>query len=244
MILSKTMRPEDFTQLEPELAIVDSVLAMINGGDKAQHPMRRWEYAMAIKAYNFWKTLRERREPLLVSDHGCCTGMLAPTMFWMGNNVKMYEVWAWGNQEEFTLKQMEMVRGYKQRPAETTYEMLHRPLSGLLPEDHNVDVGFCISTLEHIPNYEAAFRDLCRSVGKGGMLFLTTDSAEDEQDHYIAAHVRAGTMFNRTVYERLVGWGQEEGFDLLGGQADWSWDESCRLVNNYGFAALAMERIK
>jgi 2-polyprenyl-3-methyl-5-hydroxy-6-metoxy-1,4-benzoquinol methylase len=247
---SKTMRMPDFQELEPELALVDKVLWMLNGGDKAQHPMRRWEYAMAVKAYTHWTGnkygyMSEKKS--IISDHGCCTGMLAPLMFYLGNDVRMYEVWSWGNQEALALQQMEMVKAHAVGGG--SYQMIHRPLGHMIEEDKGVDVAFCISTMEHIPPYELAFRQMCQTVNPGGMLFMTTDSAEDEHDHYIANNVRAGTMFNATVYQRLAAWGEEEGFKLMNETSDWSWDEGCRMLPTptsglagYGFACMAMER--
>lgn len=254
--LSKTMRLTDFGELTEELTMVDHVLEMLSGGDKAQHPLRRWEYAMALLAFKAkFGEVRDGLPPLKVADHGCCTGMFAPMMLWLGCKVRMYEVWAWGNQEEYALQQMEIAKAAgaaKFGPGWAgNYRMIHRPLSGLTKEDRGVDAAYCISTMEHIPNYEEAFRDMCRTVKPEGMLFMTSDSAESENDHYIAANVRGGRMFNRDVYTRLVGWGREEGFELLGGLADWGWDESCRLLptasagpNGYGFASLAMEKVR
>lgn len=252
--LSKTMRMEDFQLLVPELLIVDRILAMLGGGDKAQHPLRRWEYAMALRAYMIWLGIDRTPEtggwggmPVKVSDHGCCTGMLAPMMFWLGNEVWMYEVWSWGNQEEMALRQMEQVKSQAARGG-GPYKMINRPLGQLTEEDGGVDVAFCISTMEHIPNFEHAFKQYCATVNPGGMLFMTTDSAQDENDHYIANNVRAGTMFNKGIYEKLAGWAREQGFELLGGESDWSWDNSCQLipspfvVGGYGFACLSMQK--
>jgi len=247
------MRLSDFEELKTELTFVDRVLAILEGGDKAQHPLRRWEYAMALKAYRYWSEKPTAVTSVgdfgatKVADHGCCTGLLSPMMYWLGCDVTMYEIWAWGNQEALALRQMEKMNATKQFAG--SYRMLHSGLPGLIEEDRNMDVVFCISTLEHIAEYEAAFRDLCRSVASYGMLFITSDFAEHEQDHYIANNVRAGRMFNQAVYARLLSWGMEEGLDLVGGKADWSFDEGCRLIpsqdsgpNGYGFCCLAMER--
>lgn len=48
--LSKTLAPVDFDALVDELSIVD---ASFNYG-RPQHEMRRWEYAMALAAYQRW----------------------------------------------------------------------------------------------------------------------------------------------------------------------------------------------
>lgn len=50
MILSKTLDPADFALLAPELAVVDRWFTI----ERAQHPLRRWEYALALRAYRTW----------------------------------------------------------------------------------------------------------------------------------------------------------------------------------------------
>lgn len=48
--LSKTLDPADFAALTEELAIVDRHFTSA----REQHPMRRWEYAMALRAFEQW----------------------------------------------------------------------------------------------------------------------------------------------------------------------------------------------
>jgi len=246
--LSKVMRGSDFEELKQELVTVDRVLEILDGGDKAQHPLRKWEYALALKAYRVWAdqlsviTTTGDFGAVKVSDVGCCTGMLAPMMYWLGCDVTMYEIWAWGNQEPMAIHQMEKITRSPTKGFGGSYRILHTALPHMEESDRNRDVVFCISTLEHIQDYEAAFRDLCRCVGTCGMLFLTTDFAEDERDHYLAANVRAGRMYNVDVYTRLLTWGMEEGLVPMGGIVDWAWSEPCRMVNDYGFASLSMYR--
>ncbi len=58
--LSKLLDPADFDQLTEELRIVDEHFYQ----DRAQHLMRRWEYAMALRAIDVWwaqKTLNVTR---------------------------------------------------------------------------------------------------------------------------------------------------------------------------------------
>lgn len=247
--LSRVMRMSDFEVLAPQLATVDKVLGMLNGGDKAQHPLRRWEYALALAAFQNWAEERNLDVcSLKVADHGCCTGMLAPTMFMMGHDVTMYEIWAWGNQQDFATWQMEQMRTINQDLATIekakvgNYRWANRPLNQLLDEDRNFDVVFCISTIEHIHNHEIAFRDLCHCVGPKGMLFITSDFAGRPGWGFVADGVRPDGMFCAQTYERLAEIGREEGLELIGAESLWSWDESCRLVNDYGFASLAMKR--
>lgn len=237
MILSRTMRESDYDELKEEGQVIQDVHASIQMWNDKQHHHRLWEYALAQKAL---KMAFPEEKQLTVSDHGCGCGYLGPLMLWLGHNVLLYECWTFGNEESFMMEQMHRValaRGAKAG----IYAMYHRPLCELVAEDCGVDAAFCISTLEHIGEYQKAFRDLLSTVKPGGLVFLTTDFAEDEQDHYQYNFLRAGKMFNRDTYEELRVIGESMGFELLGGN-DWNWYPQCRLVNDYGFASLAMTR--
>ena len=51
--LSKTLDLADFDQLQPELQVVDQHFHSA----REQHPMRRWEYALALRAITQWSTM-------------------------------------------------------------------------------------------------------------------------------------------------------------------------------------------
>ena len=241
MIFSRTMREGDYEQLRDEGALIREIHEAIHMWYPAQHHHRLWEYSLALKVlkYNFGEVLATEGH-LTVSDHGCGAGYLSPMMYWLGHRVKMYECWSFGNEEKYMMDQLNGVKEARGEKA-GTYEMLNRPLGGLVEEDKGVDAAFCISTLEHIRDYQKAFWDLISTVKKGGIVFMTTDFAEDEVDHYAHSGLRAGRMFTRDTYEGLRKLAEYEGFELILG-ADWNWHPACRLVNDYGFASLAMRR--
>lgn len=238
MILSRTMREKDYDEMSSEGQIIRDIHATIQMWNDKQHKHRLWEYALAQKVLT---TVFGSKKGLLVSDHGCGAGYLSPILYWLGHKVWMYECWVFGNEEAFALEQMRKV-GTHRAPLGGTYEMRNRPLCELVDADRGVDAAFCISTLEHIGEYQKAFRDLLSTVRQGGLVFLTTDFAEDETDHYQYSYLRAGKMFNKATYLELSNIAHGEGFEFLGGtgEYDWCWDDSCRLVNDYGFASLAM----
>ena len=64
--LTKTLDPADFALLEPEMRIVDDQFTRA----REQHPMRRWEYAMALRAQRIWREMDGDRYPQLVYDVG------------------------------------------------------------------------------------------------------------------------------------------------------------------------------
>ena len=236
MILSRTMREEDYNGLVEQGTIINQLHQTIKMWYPYQHHHRLWEYSMAAKV------MMERfglQKDLLVSDHGCGAGYLGPVMSWLGHRVWLYECWQWGDESKYMLEQMNRValaRNGEARP----YELRNRPLGGLVEEDKGVDAAFCISTLEHIGNYQAAFRDFLSTVKDGGLAFITTDFGEHEQDDYECAGLRAGKMYTVRTYQELLNIAQELGFSLLNGECDWRWDEGCRLVSGYGFASMAL----
>lgn len=239
MILSRTMREADYDNLKDEGGVIKQIHDTIQMWYSAQHKHRLWEYALAQKVLT---TAFGDRKGLTVSDHGCGAGYLSPILYWLGHHVLMYECWTFGNEEAFALEQMRKV-GLSRASLGGTYEMRSRPLCELVDADRGVDAAFCISTLEHIGEYQKAFRDLLSTVKPGGLVFLTTDFAEDEEDHYQYSYLRAGKMFSQKTYDELFYIAQEMGFSLLDGVADWRWSEECRLVWDYGFGSMALRRI-
>lgn len=239
MILSRTMRLADYDEMGFDRIRVDQTVEVMGGWDPIQHPHRNWEYALASKAFDTWFGDRNR---LRVADFGCGIGLTGALMLRLQavDFVGMYEIWMHGDEEQKAIAQME--KAQKSLAGPKMWQMIRRGLGGLTSADRDYDVAFCISTLEHIRNYQDAFRDMCRSVLAGGMLMLTTDFADSEVDRYEHAGLRAGKMFTKRTYEELAEIGNGLGFTLLGGESDWVWDESCRLVLSYGFASLVLVR--
>lgn len=240
---SKVMKLEDTIDLPGHLERVETVVKTLGGWDPVQHPHRRWEYTMMLYAYDAWyKTSDLLGLRCKIADVGCGIGLSPAIMLDNENEVTMYEPWVYGDESAKALSQ---ARAMVQRfgTYAPRFRMLGRPLCEMTSEDHEAyDIAFCISTLEHIGEYARAWRDLLDMVAPGGLVFITSDFAEDEVDHYRHANLRAGRMFTGKIYDELFRIGQEKGFSLLGGVADWVWSEKCRLVNDYGFASLAMVR--
>lgn len=235
----------DYDQLQRELARVDKIAELSGGWPSVQHPHRRWEYALMLQTFQSWFAMYRwdaaRRHSLYIADVGGCVGLTTPLFMAFDHIVSMYEIWAYGNETNQFWQQVHALRGTLK--IERVPTLIDRPLCGLVDGDRNVyDAAFCISTLEHIGAYQQAFGDLLSMVRPGGLVFLTTDYAEDEVDHYANANLRAGRMFNIDVYNRLIAQGQAMGFTLFGGEPELAWTEDCRLVNDSGFASLAIVR--
>lgn len=243
--LSRTMRLEDYKELKWEVGVVNTVQKLAGPTHPHQHEHRKWEYAMVVRAVQVWLAQdgkSKRKAPLQVGDFGCGVGLTPSIMLHHGCDVSMYEVWAHDQGEKFQLEACASTKEHSEN-AIGLYRMLHRPIGGLVLEDYGrYDISLCISTLEHIPDPVRAFKDLCRTVTPGGLLFVTTDFADKEEDRFSHWTLRAGKMFTWQTYQELMAAGQEEGFRLLDCASDWIWNENCRLVYDYGFASLAMVR--
>ena len=220
--ISRTMRWSDYQELHWESNYVDIVQQMAGPRHSHQHQHRQWEYAMMLHAYGRWFWDHGRSGRLMVGDFGCGVGLSPSIMMSIGNHVTCYEPWVRGNEEKFQLDAL----------ASTQRKLDHE----------RYDVALCISTLGHISEYQQAWIDLLKTVRPGGLVFITTDFAEDEEDHYQLAYLRAGKMFTSKTYSELMDVAYDMGFTLHNGDMDYSWSEENRLVNDYGFASLAMVR--
>jgi SAM-dependent methyltransferase len=260
MILSRTLRMEDYDELKVEVSYVDKIQLVCGPPHGGQHTHRRWEYALALRALKEWRTSRAdwcSDENLKIADFGCGIGLWSPMCLALGHHVSMFEVWVYGNEE--TYAQMQMAKVMDAFPiVGQGWEMIHRPLCELVAEDKGrFDAAFCISTLEHIGEYQRAFRDLCDSVKPGGLLFMTTDFA-DTPGHtttsgqmYTCHWMRPQGMWTVERYKELISLGEERGFSLFGiewpgtmlvKRFDYPFTEAHRIVSNHGFASLVLRK--
>lgn len=238
MILSRTMRTEDYDELQDEIQLIEQVRQKIGMWHPDQHPARMWEYALALKAFH--TVYGYNNVGRLTADMGCGMGFMGPLLLWTGQFVDLYEL---STVSAYMKEQMRLIP-QRQTFSAGSYRFHCRGLGQLLPEDRDKDAVFCISVLEHIRDRDVAFADLLNCVAEGGLLFLTTDFAEDETDHYQHANVRAGKMFTAHTYRNFIKTAGMMGFKLVGGECDYSWSNKQRLVFDYGFASLALVREK
>lgn len=264
MLNSKVMVSSDYQQLNGEpFEIVDRAIQAMGGWLLEQHVHRHWEYQMLMDAIINWKDEYANKfgghAPYRVADVGGAIGVTTPLMITLGWDVVMYEPWVYGDQTQRFWEINNNVAGYMDNLSHEAKKLdrdpglanwiapnvglRNTPLCELSVNDKfEYDIAACISTLEHIGEYEKAFFDLLTMVKKGGLVFLTTDFGEHEEDNYINANLRAGRMFCETTYNRLIEIGESCGFETLQGSADYQWNEHCKLVNDHGFASLALVR--
>lgn len=219
--LSKTLDPADFAQLEPELAIVDQHFTR---GARAQHPMRRWEYAMALDAMSRWLGPAPwgKRRPYLV-DVG---GGGSPFRFMAGPSD------AWRTPHVID-------------PEENYDLATHLSTAPAL-----ADVVTCISVIEHVEDLDQFCYHLSCLVAPSGLLFLTMDYcdgfAEARHDALHDYHVpdtydlhwMRERIFNQFTLKQLANQFLRRDFTLFGGGFDLIWHGP--QVSDYTFASLAL----
>ena len=100
------------------------------------------------------------------------------------------------------------------------------------------DAVVCISTLEHVANDEPFFKKLLNSVKEGGILFITVGFHPSGQ-RLADGHFRT---YNQERLESFIAIAKNHGFEVFGGDPDYSWRGEN--VNNYTFASLVLKREK
>lgn len=235
MILSRTMRPQDYEDFEPELQELDKTIAVVG---PVPYTHRRWEYALILRAVKQYFGQRFLR----VADFGCETGLSPALMLMHGHDVSLYEIWTWGNKEAEAKDKAEMAR-LACLVNHPDWATVNRPLGGLTQEDKKrYDVGLCISVMEHIQDEVSAFNDLMDAVKERGMVILTMDFAPVNQDTLYYHWLRA-RIYNEQRMISLWERAQQKGFQLMDGQADWTWSSDMKMVQNeYGFASIVLVR--
>lgn len=217
--LTKTLSPDDYDHLSPELVVVDHHFTR----EQPQSEIRRWEYAMAMRA------LKESG----VAEH-----------FAILNTI---DVGGAGSPFRHMADEVLGLEGYVSvvDPGATNGETLHRYLRRNPLTTHGA--VFCISVLEHIPSgdYEQFLDDLTCSVAEKGLLFLTMDIKGNEEpgDGCHFSHMRE-RIYTPSTWRELAHALCARGFRLLG-PADWVYhdDQLYGGPTGYSFASLALVRV-
>lgn len=145
--LTKTLDPErDYVELAPELVMVDQHFYKA----AEQHPHRRFEYAMALRALNVWMDQR-KKQPFNLYDVG---GAGSPFRY-MPSGEQPVCVIDPAEPESYTLEQF------------------------VTAGTELADAVFCLSVLEHVEDLDQVLYHLSCLVAPGGLLFLTMDCCDD-----------------------------------------------------------------
>ncbi len=211
--LSKTIHPGDFDfgQLAVELLVVDALFTT----ERPQHEMRRWEYAMALRALNDWRKPRDYRYPRLAADVG---GAGSPfySMLRYPSKVEIIDPDGGRTLEQY----LTAVDGWP---------MLF-------------DAVFCLSVLEHVDDLAAFLYYLSCLVAPGGLLFLTADYCGQagypvvDRYHF---HWMRRRIFNEHTWSRLMYDFIRRDFTPFG-DIDFTWHGP--QVYDYTFISLALTK--
>jgi SAM-dependent methyltransferase len=219
-VLSKTLDPSDLADLTLPLMVVD----LHFDAASPQHPQRRWEYAMALRAATVWSALRDGAPITNALDIG---GAGSP----FGQMLR-----AWGAQAVTIVDPAASIAdGVPFLATDLAYyRQSNQPRS---------DAVFCISVLEHVDDFEGVCGDLCAVVAPGGLLFLTVDYCDalafwpDDTYHL---HWMRKRIFGAYTLGKLSREFFLRQFSLLGGAFDYTWHGP--QVYDYTFASLALRK--
>ena len=210
--LTKTLDPADLDALTEELAIVDRHFIR----EREQHPLRRWEYALALRALDTWlETRRERGTAGVVVDVG---GAGSPFHYMVGDSAIVVD------------------------PDEGD----HHTLAQYLEQAPRLSQAvFCISVLEHVDDLDQFLYHLACLTAPGGLLFLTMDCRENHgnRDEWPIDDRHFHWMRKRIFTTDLIQDGVETPLLFLGfsrlGAADWTY-HGHHLYDGFTFASLAL----
>lgn len=223
-ILSKTIHPDDLAELELPLQAVE----MFFTAATPQHPQRRWEYAMALRAATVWMALRGRPITHALDVGGAGSPFALMLDAWGAHAVTTIDPLAAEQAEQPVFMAM------------PTYRVVATSLSQYVRlKPPPVPAVFCISVLEHVEDVMRFCNDLAAMVAPGGLLFLTVDYCDAlevcPKDRYELHWMRERIFTARSLANVSAEffWNQ---FQLLGA-ADFTWHGP--QVYDYTFASLA-----
>ena len=215
--LSKTLDPAtDYPELAPELKIVDQHFTKAS----PQHEHRRWEYAMALRAFEtaFPREGAYYEDVEVVYDVG---GAGSPFGAMFLARPHRHDV-------QFTVID----------PAVNCDLATH-----LAREPRLASAVFCLSVLEHVDDLDQFLYHLSCLVAPGGLLFLTLDCWNEHGPDTAHFHWDRKRIFSIADLKYFAGYGDDDceslaNFSLLG-EKDWVY-HGHQLFASYTFASLAL----
>jgi len=215
--LTKTLADTDFAHLPKELAQVDEYFTGAPGA-REQHPLRRWEYALALDAYYRWQTE---------------VGLYGALVYDVGGAGSPFHLLVNARIVDPTVTEAE-------GPHHLPYT-LERFVTAGTELAHCV---FCLSVLEHVSDLDRFLYHLSCLVAPRGLLFLTMDCCDGDgpapgdwpTDTY-HFHWMRKRIFNRLWWQYTRATLNRQQFQSLG---ECDWDYHGAHVYDYSFASLCL----
>jgi len=182
-----------------------------------QHPIRKWEYAMALRAFATWRALPTklplRTSRMRIADVGgassnfyrALAGVTGATIFSIDPN--------------HTETEASTARVTFAMPVEAAVHELLDPIPSDHREAFRFDVICCISVIEHVPEVELGrFLDAVTALLKqGGLLILSTDYQSTpgvpDRRHY---HWMRARIYDSASFPQLLDECYRLGYKSLG----------------------------
>ncbi len=209
--LTKTLNPADLD--EPEMR--DQLVQVDKHWDTQQHPLRRWEYALALLALSEWKKQEASASDVIsIAD----VGGAASSFHLMTSD------------DTTVIDPLQTGSGGFDYPV----EVIARRHTGVY------DAVVSISTFEHTSNPLAFLEACCTILKPGGLLFLTFDYAPNSgKDTYHFNWMRE-RIVNHLLWGRLAKILHAlHGYDHFG---DVDWISHGPHVYDYAFASLCLKK--
>ena len=151
--LSKYLDPQDDEALQEELVVVDRFFTTAS----EQHPARRWEYAMALRAYQTWAQVDYDQYGHANRTHGA----------------RLADVGGAGS--PFSDMIVEITGGNAPRLIDPS---VNHALAQVIRYASLTSCVFCLSVLEHVEDLDQFLYHLSCLTAPGGLLFLTMDACD------------------------------------------------------------------
>lgn len=208
----------DLPLLTSELEVVDRHFTR----EQPQDITRRWEYAMALKAYRIW--YKDCGEPVpIIVDIG---GAGSPLSHMLEDVSRI--------PESVAIVDPALPGGISLEQYRETGKQ--------------GDAVFCVSVLEHVDDWTKFRDDLAAVVAPGGLLFLTMDiqgddnlDVDDRHFHWMRKRIFSPSWWRvlQVQFHEAPGAGWLKQF----GEADWSYHgDQLYGPNGYSFASLALTK--
>jgi SAM-dependent methyltransferase len=233
---TRSLHPDDYGFLQPyvdPIAAFQRDLVRREVPHREWHTHRLWEYASIVQQLTELNVPKQAEmidvgagasffDPYLAQSYPllCCT------------DTEKYGDYSWMVQ-----RQREACRVSLPLYNLNLEDMSPRPMIGWGGATEKFDVTMCISTIEHVDDHDAAFRELVRITKPGGLIFITSDYFRDPVhfEQSVSRHLQV------TPYSEAYVLSLPDRFDVdFVGETDLAYAGD--FVHNYSFCNVALRK--